>query len=740
MGLLALSGMLSLIVIIGAMYFIFNPIADKSGVTTVNDGANPSLLKVHISQEGMYEISVNDVLDMGFNLDDTQLMGAKIFFNGEQQPLWQSGSGEDLRFQFYGQPIDSRYAVNNVYWLVIGTDPPEWLMDAYIAENPANSSIRDQAVLSAPESLSPDAFASLLRIEENKFYKPQVDTDDHWFWISMTAPAQESIEFEITNLVQGAGRLRLTLWADTQAQITPDHHLILKLNGQIVEDTTWDGRGSHLIETDLEPGVLTDGINVIEIVAPGDTGVAADIVYLDEIQIRYPARFTADNDRLGFISQGGTHRIEGLSSTASVYDLTNSPAVKIPYNYEDGKVEFSGSTDHHYWVAGHKGYLAPDLVEPAVLVPDLRHLDGGADYLAIGPSDLLDPLTPLLDLRGEQGLQALAVPLEAIYDQFGAGLPEPDAIRKFLSYAQDNWQLTPRYLLLVGDASYDPKGFITPENANRLPVYLIDTVYGGQTASDVGYAQLGEKDWVPDADSSAGYELAVGRIPAREPEQVSVLVNKIIAYESNITNNNQSHIWHNRVLAVADGQDISFSADAQAFLDLFPKAYQTGLIAPSAGESGVNEWIIDEIDDGNLLVAYFGHGGVSMWGKDRLFTVEDVDKLQNGEKSPVVINMTCLTGLFTHPTAESLAEAMLWKPDGGAIAVLAPTSLTLPNDQSPLIQSFVQIMLDDPTLPLGEMLRRAREDVPGDTKGLRDVTNTFLLFGDPGLRLPLPND
>jgi len=739
-GLFAVLGVVCIIAIIAAVYFLVDPFIEPNEGVTISKTTNPVLLKVHISQEGMHEISAKDIMDLGINLDDADLSGAQLFYGGEQQPLWQSGSGADLRFQFYGQPIDSHYSVNNVYWLAVGTEPPDWVMDGVPAKSSIDTVFNNVEQLSAPDNLPPGTYSSVQHIEENEFYKPQVDADEHWFWISFTAPSQQSIEFAVSNLVEGAGGLRLALWAETEAIISPDHHLIIKLNGQVVENSTWDGRGQHIIETDLEAGLLTDGNNVLEFVAPGDTGVAADIVYLDEIQIRYPARFVAENDRLDFFSQGDIHHIEGLSSPANVYDITRAPALMVPHEYKEGSVEFMGISDHHYWVSGQNGYLTPALIEPAVLDPELRHLDVGADYIAIGPSDLLEPLGPLLEMRDDQSLQVLAVPLEAIYDQFGEGLTEPNAIRKYLSYAMDNWQTTPRYLLLVGDASYDPKGFISPENANRLPVFLIDTVYGGQTASDVGYAQLEEEAWESDVDSNDDYELAVGRIPAREPEQVEALVNKIIAYESNIFNENQSQTWHKGVLAVADGQDVSFSVDAQAFLDLFPEGYQTGLIAPSAGESGVNERIIDQIDDGNLLVAYFGHGGVNRWGKDRLFTVEDVDKLQNEGKPPVVINMTCLTGLFTHPTTESLAEAMLWDADGGAIAVLAPTSLTLPNDQSPLIQSFVQILLDNPTLPLGELLRRAREDIPGDTKGLKDVTNTFLLFGDPALRIPHPDN
>lgn len=66
-------------------------------------------------------------------------------------------------------------------------------------------------------------------------------------------------------------------------------------------------------------------------------------------------------------------------------------------------------------------------------------------------------------------------------------------------------------------------------------------------------------------------------------------------------------------------------------------------------------------------------------GKDRLFNPGD-GPLENGDRLPIVLNMTCLTALFTHPQVESLAESLLWQRKGGVVAVLAPTSLTLPTD------------------------------------------------------------
>lgn len=738
--LLVLLSVFSVIALMAGGYLIFRPSSSNS-LGEVETPAHDSMaLKIYIAQEGMYEISAQDIKDAGYVGDVANNANIELINDGVLQPFWLEGNGQDLRIRFYGKPSDSQYSNENVYWLVSGVDPHEFLSADENKERNAEEEEQKLEFFQEHTVLPPDSFFARLQLEENRIYKPQVDRDDPWFWSSMTAPNQQSYDIQLPHLVGGNSRLRLGFWATTESRDTPDHHLIVRVNGHVVEDETWDGLGSYTIESDIEPGILQNGTNTIEIIAPGDTGVAADIVLLDEMEIGYPREYVAESDRLDFVSNGGAHSVGGLSEHISVYDITPPTIVEIQSQSDNGTVKFEGQVDHRYWISGEVGYLEPVKVEPAILNPDLRRPGDGVEYIAIGPPDLLQPLQPLLDLREEQGLKVLSVPLDAVYDQFGAGLPEPQAIREFLKYTQENWYPSPRYLLLVGDASYDPKGFISPDEANRLPVFLINTVYGGQTASDVGYAQLADEEWAPDSDTDADYHLAVGRIPARTASEVAILVEKILNYERVITEGNQPGPWEQNILAIADGQDIAFRADAQAFLDLFSGNYQTDLLSPSAGEVGVNQQIIDKIIEGNLLVAYFGHGSLNMWGKDRLFSVDDVDKLSTGDRSPIVINMTCLTGLFTHPNTESLAEAMLWKPDGGAVAVLAPTSLTLPNDQSFLVQSFVQTMLEDPSLPLGELLRRARAQVPSDTRGRRDVIQTFLLFGDPALRLPSPDN
>ena len=209
---------------------------------------------------------------------------------------------------------------------------------------------------------------------------------------------------------------------------------------------------------------------------------------------------------------------------------------------------------------------------------------------------------------------------------------------------------------------------------------------------------------------------------------MSVFVRKTLAYE----NNRPGQRAEFPLLAIADGQEAGFQYDALRFLDVFSPETEQVLYTPEAGTTDANLTIQAYFSEGFSLIAYFGHGSVVMWGKDQLFTIEDAYKLTNTQY-PVVFNMTCLTGLFTHPKTESLSEALLFNPNGGAVAMMAPTSLTLPGDQSFLSTPLGEALDEGTVERIGDIFIFAQRQVNGETQGVRDVLATFLLFGDPGL-------
>jgi hypothetical protein len=697
--------------------------------TPVNPGKDSDTvraLKIAISKEGVYQISSQDLVSAGWDISKLKSDQLGLLLRGLEQPFWVDEENQGFRLRFYALGSSSRYTDQNVYWLVDKKSAAEFSTSSGENSRSLVNSLTDSDLVQEIKSTSNVSIASL-HLEENSIYSPQVESDDPWFWLSIPAPQTQEFKFELDQVAPGQGKLHIHIWATTEAEQDPDHHLRISLNGELLNDHLWDGKGESTIPSSIPTGLLVNGTNTILLDYPGDTGVAADINLLDWISIQYPRQLVAQEDRLGFIGSGGRQDLAGFSGAAQIYDVSQPENVTrvISKPAESQTILFEGQAGHRYLALGSKGFLEPDSMVPAVLEPDLKDASNGADYLAIGPVDLLNSLQPLLDHRRSQGLTPMTVPVEAIYDQFNDGFAEPQAIQSFLRYAHTDWYLGPRYVILVGDSTYDPRGYLGPSEANRLPTFFTYTVYGGETATDIPFVQM---------DGDQYLEIALGRLPAQDSRQVNLWVDKILRYEQDAGMEG----WETKVLAIADGQDRAFKRDAQKFLDRFPQQYQKSLLNPPPGSADAHLEIVQQMDQGSLFVAYFGHGSVNMWGKDRLFSSQDVEKLANQDRLPVIVNMTCLTGLFTHPQVESLAEALLWEKNGGSVAVLAPTSLTLPTDQSFLSNAFVDAYVSNPKGSLGDILVEARNNIPGDSPGTLDVLRTFLLFGDPAMPVKAP--
>ncbi len=135
----------------------------------------------------------------------------------------------------------------------------------------------------------------------------------------------------------------------------------------------------------------------------------------------------------------------------------------------------------------------------------LKNPENGADYILITREAFLPSADPLIRFREEQGLRAVGVSVEDIFDEFGHGLFDPRAIKDFLSHAYHEWKKpAPTYILLIGDASTDYRDHWNHGKPNHLPVHLSTTDLG-QTPDDNWYVCVEGDDPLP--------EMFVGRLP-----------------------------------------------------------------------------------------------------------------------------------------------------------------------------------------------------------------------------------
>ena len=250
--------------------------------------------------------------------------------------------------------------------------------------------------------------------------------------------------------------------------------MLLKINDQLILDQTWDGKGGQQLSATIPLGILVKGENRLLVDIPGDTGSEAEVVWINWYEVSYPRYAVAEEEQLKFTVGDQSYNLSGFQDLVHIYDIADGSRAIFQEAAitQAGRLAFSGMDGHTYYVVGKGGFRQPVSLAPLADVPDTTVMEEGADYLAIGPEEFLSLADELLTHREAQGLKVMQVPLEGIFDQYNYGFPEPEAIKRFLVEATQIWDIGPKYLLLLGDASYDPRNNLGLVETNILPHIL----------------------------------------------------------------------------------------------------------------------------------------------------------------------------------------------------------------------------------------------------------------------------
>lgn len=674
------------------------------------DARSDTRFKLLVNADGWYRVTAADLKNAGANTARLDATTLQLFRGARAIPARVRGEGDALTLEFYGQASDSPYSNFSVYWVTWGQQPATPMRET-----------RALDVRTAPQTTISDT----VHLARPAIYLPQYD--DPWFWQTIVAPMTTTITVTLPAALPAPAQLRAHLWGSTQDAVNPDHHIRLAFNGARIADEKWDGQGARVITATIPANAVRAGDNALQLIAPGDTGAQADITLLRALDVTYTRRLVAQNDRLEFTAGAGTYRIEGFSSDAiELYDITDPRAPARVTNTHSAARALTFATDapspRRWLTVGPNGAQAVARIVP-MSASDLRAPDRAVDYLVITHPNFVGALQPLIDWRARQGLRVRVVTTEQAYDEFAHGEESPHALRAFLDWARQNWQSL-RLVLLVGKASYDYRDYQKGANKNLLPTFLLKTPNLGQTASD---------NWFVAPDDTSGHPaLAIGRIPAQTAEQVTRVVNKTLAYESSL----RAHAdWHTRALFIADDKEQSFVSMSDALIALSPQLTARKIyLADYRGDvNAARAEMLARWNEGAGWVTYIGHGSIDTWAEGPLFSTEHLGALKNGARTPILFTPTCLDGFFYHPQKNSLAEELLFKSDGGIVAGLVPTGLSLPQSQEELMRALFTEISANPALMFGEAIMRAKRRLDGTIPNTREVIDTFVWLGDPAL-------
>ena len=358
--------------------------------------------------------------------------------------------------------------------------------------------------------------------------------------------------------------------------------------------------------------------------------------------------------------------------------------------------------------------------------------------------------------RANDGLVVIPVNINHVYNEFAGGKQDPVAIRdmmRMLHLRDDNF----RYLLLLGDASYDYRGiydnvpkqnfiptFQTTNSIHPLNAYPTDD-YFGLLSEDEGSASL-----------TGTLDIATGRIPSKSSQEAQAVVDKIIHYD---TNPSRFGDWRSTVGFGADDVDAAWDtvhlrdtdAIAENLRDENPcidqeKVYWDSFVQEAtpggARYPTANQALTDNINKGNLVFTYLGHGGPNGLSQERVLQISDVSNWNNIDNLTLFITATCSFTGFDEPDIVSAGEHLMLNPNGGAVAIFTTVRSVFASQNRLLTESVYENLferVDGLPRRLGDILTTGKNGLTESST--RNITNTrkFLLIGDPSMTLALPS-
>lgn len=673
--------------------------------------ARPAV-KIFVDHEGWYRVSQSQLVAAGLspNVDARSL---HLFAEGVEQPMRVLGGdvfGPQSAIEFYGTAIDTPYSGQRVYWLTSQGQPGQRIA----TESETGSAGPSPASFWQTVELKPRTtyFAALLREDTDNFFGPVI------------SPISTAQTLNVANLAPGQVVLDVNLQGVTEDQ---QHDVTVALNGATLGDLNFSGQQEGRERFTVPNGILVEGTNTITFTAQQGTN---DISLIDTIDVTYRHTYTAESDQLKFSAEAGAVvTVTGFSQPPTrLVDVTNAQqpfAVAFQTSTAAGTYALTAqvpwtSSGTHWMLAVTDAQIATPILLSPHNPSTLHAVQGGVETVLLTAPQFATQFQSLVDLRRTQGKSVAAVSVDDVYDEFNFGERTPYAIRNFLSTATVAWKQRPRYLLLGGDASVDPRNYLGFGYLDFVPTKIIIT-QELKTASD---------DWFSDFNNTGFAQIATGRLPARTTGDAQIMTSKIVGYDAG-----QPGSWSNDSMVVADVDDpgVNFTQAAQSVQNALPLNMNvTGVFTTAVGVGAARQQILSGMNAGQLFVNYNGHGSVQIWGSN-LFDDTVASALTNGGRLPFVVAMNCLNGFFHDPYTESLATALMLSPNGGAVAVWASSGVTAPSPQFQMDQTLVRTLAGSPGMPIGDAVMLAKSGIAD-----QDVRRTFILFGDPSMKLKWP--
>jgi hypothetical protein len=735
--------------------------------------SNGEWIKIRVSESGIYKIGYNDLVSYGLNPATIDPHTIQLFGNAmgmlpeknsdfryddlQENAIYVSGEDDGTFDQqdyilFYGMSPNIWKAVQGVFNYSIN------LYDDYNYYFLTTSQESGQRILMQPSSALPPTriqtkYSDYQVIENDEVNLIQsgkrwygdifgeVNTRDYNFHFpNLKADEQGVIKMEVAN--------RTFINDQMTININNEFFDTISLTSVNISSTKFAQKKKKTVNFNISGG---NDIHVNLQYLPASLSSNA---WLDYITANVVCSLNFYNGQFSFrdlstVMEGSITKfvISNSNSDVVVWDISDPIVpVKMESEYNSSETSFTLSTNnlHEFIAFDGSNYFTPEFVES--IENQNLHGEGPYDYIIVSYPLFLEEANELAEIhRSIDGLSVKVVTPTEIYNEFSSGKQDPSAIRDYMKMLYDRFNgEEPRFLLLFGDGSYDPKNRIEG-NSNLIPTFQTEESW--ITASSYviddffGYLDDNEGE-----DAIGELDIGIGRFPVETNEEAAIVLGKIKRYISDaepVFGN-----WRNRICLIADDEDGNLHLEQADSLangagyipvlynqqKIYIDAY-TQVNTPSGYRyPDVTSDLNKSVDEGALIINYIGHGGITGWAHERILQIPDIVGWTNKDKLPLFITATCEFSRFDDPEMKTAGELVMLNPDGGGIALLTTTRLAYSQSNFTLNQrvystAFAQIGGEYPYF--GDIIQKSKP--PG-----QPTTRNFVLLGDPALKMAYP--
>ena len=474
-----------------------------------------------------------------------------------------------------------------------------------------------------------------------------------------------------------------------------------------------------------------------------------------------------DNQLLmGFAATRGNERFQLPHASANTViwyiNSPNNPQVVTtsPYNDASGQglAFFSTSATTSMYIAFDPTKTLKKIISWEDV--DNQNLHGMAvpDMLIITDKSLHEQAQRIADLhKAIDGIDVVVVDQNQVFNEFSSGTRDGMAYRLLCKMLYDRDATKFKNLLLFGPGSFDNRELMGEHPGNLLTYQSDNSNYANYsyTTDDI-FGMLDDNS----GSSVSGDKLriGIGRITCSDADEAKTDVDKLVEYYANP----DYGVWRNNTMVASDSPGTSgsdkglYMFQGEGYKGLIDNELNTGMHVNTVYNSMYARSPYEEnikLDDrtategkrrwanlhkeGLYFSTYVGHAGATTFTKhNHMWSTGDVASTSYSHW-PIMTTACCDVAHYD-TDSRGIAESMFHKRDGGAIALMTSSRMVFASDNDVLNTYFINEFFSydaNGVMPtLGEVYMRSKLGfTTANTNKL-----SFFLLGDPAIKVNYP--